>query len=221
MPRTAGTPQGGVISPLLANLFLHYAFDTWMMREFPHIPFERYAGDAICHCRSGEEARALWSALGDRLAACRAGVASYADRRLCHQGGTPQVKRMRHQTKVARRQFVRPVPPSESQAPCPLVAMPWQRPNNGSRMNREVHVPFWESPEVKVLRALIECGLPHRKSVGGVSPLIPFARCPEHREVHVPTLARRGRPSLHPDEPECGSVVRSGAIQTDEPHLFG
>ena len=69
--RTAGTPQGGVISPLLANLFLHYAFDMWMAREFPHIPFERYADDAICHCRSAEEARALWSALGDRLAACK------------------------------------------------------------------------------------------------------------------------------------------------------
>jgi len=41
--RNAGTPQGGVISPLLANLFLHYAFDMWMVREFPHIPFERYA----------------------------------------------------------------------------------------------------------------------------------------------------------------------------------
>ena len=47
VPRTAGTPQGGVISPLLANLFLHYAFDRWMAREFPHIPFERYADDAI------------------------------------------------------------------------------------------------------------------------------------------------------------------------------
>jgi len=61
----------GAISPLLANLFLHYAFDMWMAREFPHIPFERYADDAICHCRSAEEARALWSALGDRLAACK------------------------------------------------------------------------------------------------------------------------------------------------------
>jgi hypothetical protein len=46
VPGTAGTPQGGVISPLLANLFLHYAFDMWMAREFPHIPFERYADDA-------------------------------------------------------------------------------------------------------------------------------------------------------------------------------
>ena len=69
--RTAGTPQGGVISPLLANLFMHYVFDMWMAREFPHVPFERYADDAICHCRSAEEARALWSALQDRFAACK------------------------------------------------------------------------------------------------------------------------------------------------------
>ena len=69
--RTAGTPQGGVISPLLANLFLHYTFDMWMTREFPHIPFERYADDAICHCKSAEELRVLWSALLDRLAACK------------------------------------------------------------------------------------------------------------------------------------------------------
>ena len=62
VPRTAGTPQGGVISPLLANLFLHYAFDAWMSRNYPHIPFERYADDAICHCKSAEQARALWSA---------------------------------------------------------------------------------------------------------------------------------------------------------------
>ena len=71
VPRTAGTPQGGVISPLLANLFLHYAFDTWMARKFPHIPFERYADDIICHCKSAEEARALWGAIADRFAACK------------------------------------------------------------------------------------------------------------------------------------------------------
>ena len=53
----------GVISPLLANLFLHYAFDAWMSRNYPHIPFERYADDAICHCKNAEEAQALWSAL--------------------------------------------------------------------------------------------------------------------------------------------------------------
>ena len=61
--RTAGTPQGGVVSPILANLFLHYAFDTWMARTFPHIPFERYADDVICHCKSADEAQALWSML--------------------------------------------------------------------------------------------------------------------------------------------------------------
>jgi group II intron reverse transcriptase/maturase len=71
VPRQAGTPQGGVISPLLANLFLHYAFDMWMARTYPYIPFERYADDAICHCRSAEEARALWSALADRFTACK------------------------------------------------------------------------------------------------------------------------------------------------------
>jgi RNA-directed DNA polymerase len=66
VPRTAGTPQGGVIS-----LFLHYAFDMWMARTSPHIPFERYADDIICHCKSAEEARELWSALADRFAACK------------------------------------------------------------------------------------------------------------------------------------------------------
>ena len=53
-PRTGGTPQGGVISPLLANLFLHYAFDVWMARTYPRIPFERYADDIICHCKSAD-----------------------------------------------------------------------------------------------------------------------------------------------------------------------
>ena len=71
VPRMAGTPQGGVVSPILANLFLHYAFDTWMARTFPHIPFERYADDAICHCKSADEAQALWGAIADRFAACK------------------------------------------------------------------------------------------------------------------------------------------------------
>ena len=68
---TSGTPQGGVVSPVLVNLFLHYAFDMWMKRAYPHIPFERYADDAICHCKSAKEAQALWSALADRFAACK------------------------------------------------------------------------------------------------------------------------------------------------------
>lgn len=54
--RTKGTPQGGVISPLLANLFLHYAFDSWMDRKFNDIKFERYADDIICHCFTKKQA---------------------------------------------------------------------------------------------------------------------------------------------------------------------
>lgn len=68
--RDRGTPQGGVISPLLANLFLHYAFDKWMVREFPNIPFERYADDAVCHCSSKREAITLWKALERRFTEC-------------------------------------------------------------------------------------------------------------------------------------------------------
>jgi group II intron reverse transcriptase/maturase len=71
VPRTAGTPQGGVVSPCLANLFLHYVFDKWMGRSFPDIRFERYADDIICHFRSAEEAQVLWSALEARVVACR------------------------------------------------------------------------------------------------------------------------------------------------------
>src|SRR4051812_7881898 len=66
--RTRGTPQGGVISPLLANLFLHYAFDLWMTRNFPDVRFERYADDAICHCASEEQATTLWRGRGPRVA---------------------------------------------------------------------------------------------------------------------------------------------------------
>src|SRR4051794_32422307 len=64
------TIVGGVASPILANLFLHYAFDLWLARSFPAIPFERYADDIICHCRSEEEARTLWNALEVRFRTC-------------------------------------------------------------------------------------------------------------------------------------------------------
>jgi len=69
--RDKGTPQGGVISPLLANLFLHYAFDTWMQKQYPQIPFERYADDGICHCRSKAEAEGLRIAIERRFAESR------------------------------------------------------------------------------------------------------------------------------------------------------
>jgi len=68
--REEGTPQGGVISPLLANLFLHYALEKWMKRCYPDIAFERYADDAVYHCETEAEAKALKMAIGKRLAEC-------------------------------------------------------------------------------------------------------------------------------------------------------
>ncbi len=66
--RDRGTPQGSAVSPVLANLFLHYAFDTWMARKFPSIRFERYVDDVVVHCRSQRQARMLQTAVGQRLA---------------------------------------------------------------------------------------------------------------------------------------------------------
>ncbi|MCA1680997.1 MAG: group II intron reverse transcriptase/maturase, partial [Actinobacteria bacterium] len=68
--RDRGTPQGSSISPLLANMFLHYAFDLWMAREHPAIRFERYCDDVIVHARSEREARDLRDAIASRLAEC-------------------------------------------------------------------------------------------------------------------------------------------------------
>ena len=59
VPRTSGTPQGGVISPVLVNLFLHYVFDDFMVKEFPGIPWARYADDGIAHCVSLKQAKYL------------------------------------------------------------------------------------------------------------------------------------------------------------------
>ncbi|WP_157047278.1 group II intron reverse transcriptase/maturase [Alkaliphilus metalliredigens] len=69
--RTTGTPQGGVISPLLANMFMHYAFDKWMDRGFPYAPFERYADDAIIHCRTEQEAEEILKVLDERMKSCK------------------------------------------------------------------------------------------------------------------------------------------------------
>jgi RNA-directed DNA polymerase len=67
-PRDRGSPQGSAISPVLANLFLHYALDLWLVREFPEVPFERYADDAILHCKSEQQARVVLDAIVERLA---------------------------------------------------------------------------------------------------------------------------------------------------------
>jgi RNA-directed DNA polymerase len=69
--RDTGTPQGGVISPLLANLFLHYAFDEWMRRNHPSNPFERYADDIVVHCKTEEEAQKLQASIKERFGECK------------------------------------------------------------------------------------------------------------------------------------------------------
>lgn len=66
--RERGAPQGSAIAPLLANLFLHYAFDMWMYRNFPACPFERYADDGVVHCKSEAEARTVLEVLSTRMA---------------------------------------------------------------------------------------------------------------------------------------------------------
>ena len=70
VPREKGTLQGGVISPLLANLFLHYAFDRWMAEQYPQLPFERFANDAIVHRRTEADAQEIRGAIAARLREC-------------------------------------------------------------------------------------------------------------------------------------------------------
>ena len=66
-----GTPQGGVISPLLANLFLHYVLDKWIEKHYPGVAFVRYADDVIIHCQTEEEAKKLLMTIRERLTECK------------------------------------------------------------------------------------------------------------------------------------------------------
>jgi RNA-directed DNA polymerase len=68
--RTRGTPQGGVVSPLLANLFLHYAFDSWVQRHLPSVRFCRYADDGVIHCRSLAQAKFALAKIDERFRQC-------------------------------------------------------------------------------------------------------------------------------------------------------
>ncbi|MDH4138272.1 MAG: group II intron reverse transcriptase/maturase [Anaerolineae bacterium] len=69
--RTKGSPQGSVVSPLLANLFMHHAFDDWMDRNHPNIQFERYVDDVVIHCVSEKQAKFILQAVRRRLKECR------------------------------------------------------------------------------------------------------------------------------------------------------
>ena len=69
-PREKGIPQGGVVSPVLSNLFLHYVFDAWMTRELPEVRWCRYADDGLVHCRTKKEAQVIRAALEERFSEC-------------------------------------------------------------------------------------------------------------------------------------------------------
>jgi RNA-directed DNA polymerase len=70
LPRDRGVPQGGVVSPILMNLFMHYTFDRWMQRTLPRCPFARYADDAVVHCHSRKQAEDVMGRIATRLAEC-------------------------------------------------------------------------------------------------------------------------------------------------------
>jgi RNA-directed DNA polymerase len=76
--RDKGTPQGSAVSPVLANLFMHVAFDAWMVRNFPGCPFERYADDAVVHCVSKRQAEAVLAAIAARIS--EVGLALHPDK---------------------------------------------------------------------------------------------------------------------------------------------
>jgi len=94
--RENGTPQGGVVSPVLANLFLHYVFDKWMTRNFPDIPFARYADDGVVHCRSEAQARYLKHCLERRIRECKLELHPHKTQIVCCKVGEQR-------TQVARK----------------------------------------------------------------------------------------------------------------------
>jgi RNA-directed DNA polymerase len=69
--RASGTPQGGVLSPLLANIYLHFAFDMWLKKYYPQIPFARYCDDAIVHCKSEKQAVYIRDVIARRMKECK------------------------------------------------------------------------------------------------------------------------------------------------------
>ena len=105
--RDRGTPQGGVISPLLANIFLHHVFDTWISREHPGCPFERYADDVVIHCSSHEQALAVKAAVEARLRRCK--LEAHPDKtRIVYCRDSRRPKITRHQVRLSELQLSAP-----------------------------------------------------------------------------------------------------------------
>ena len=90
--RHKGTPQGGVCSPLLANIFMHHAFDEWMRKNHPEVSFERYADDALVHCKTELQAKRMRQAIEKRLAQCKLELHPEKTRIVYCNGCSPQPK---------------------------------------------------------------------------------------------------------------------------------
>lgn len=89
--RITGTPQGGVISPLLANIFMHVCFDKWMDKHHPEKPFERYADDVVVHCKTEKQAKFVLRQISERLNECKLSLHPVKTR-IVNLRGTSEVK---------------------------------------------------------------------------------------------------------------------------------
>ena len=94
--RDKGTPQGSAVSPVLANLFMHYAFDAWIARNFPGCPFERYADDAVVHCKTRRQAEDVLAGIATRMERGGASASSRQDEDRLLQGQQPSGRARAH-----------------------------------------------------------------------------------------------------------------------------
>jgi hypothetical protein len=122
--REQGSPQGSAISPLLANLFMHYAFDSWMRREFPDIGFERYCDDIVVHCVTKRQAEYVKDAIGRRLRECQLEIHPEKTRIVyCKDGRRRGCKRAKLDPARCGRTFAASHPPTAASHPR-LIGLP-------------------------------------------------------------------------------------------------